>query len=390
MHRLRFCLAAFVCAFLTQPLIVRPLAAQTQITIPPIDFSGVLFTNFQYRTDSRADNFNKFDLERVYLTLRMPAGDRASVRVTAEVFQQQNTPNDAYYQGWVTRFKFAYLQYYYLAGSPSDFTAAARFGMLQTVIIDQEELFWPRWISQPDVERAGLFNGADLGVASLVTLPNKWGEVYGAVVNGPSYTSREMDRFKDPQLRLTLTPLANTHAGMLSTLAISPWFYKGEVASRFVSGGAGQVGPVGSGLARNRWGVFAGMRDPRLTLGAQYSGFHGQGETGANTAASPRVVVDTSGHILSGFAIAKPLALFDTSYSRLDLIARYDKGDENTTTDAKYHVFIGGVIWELNQRVAISLDYQEQLPDDFPVVNGVTITPTPPLKTYFTHVIVNF
>jgi hypothetical protein len=53
-------------------------------------------------------------------------------------------------------------------------------------------------------------------------------------------------------------------------------------------------------------------------------------------------------------------------------------------------VFIGGLIWELNQRVALSLDYQEQLSDDFPVVNGVTITPTPPLKTYFTHVIVNF
>ena len=370
--------------------IPRSVSAQTTVTIPPIDFSGVLYTNYQYRTDSRAKNFNKFDIERIYLTFHMPVGERASFRVTTDVFQQQNTPNDSYYQGWALRLKYGYLQYNYLNGAPNQFSAAARFGMLQTVVIDHEEQFWPRWISQTDLERAGLFNAADAGVSTLVTMPSRWGEVYAAVVNGPGYASREMDRFKDPQIRLTLTPLASSHSPLFTTWAITPWYYKGTVASRFVAGGPGQVGPVGSGLTRNRWGIFTGVRDPRLTLGAQYAGFSGQSETGLNTQFSPRAVVDTSGHLLSAFAIVKPLVLIDTASHRFGVVVRYDKVTENTTTNAKYHVFIGGLLYDLTNRATISLDYQEQLSDNYPVVGGATVVPTPPLKTYFVHVVANF
>ena len=238
------------------------LSAQTQVTIPPIDFSGVIYSNFQYRTDSRAKDFNKFDIERIYLTFRMPAGDRAAIRVTTDVFQQQNTPADAYYAGWAVRIKYGYLQYNYLTGKPTDFTAVARMGLLHTVVVDHLEQFWPRWIAQTDLERAGLNTSADAGAATQLTLPNRWGEIYGAVTNGPGYTSRELDRFKDPQVRLTLTPLANGGSRMLTTWAISPWYYKGEVASRFVAGGVGQVGPVGTGLKRDRWGIFVGHWAP--------------------------------------------------------------------------------------------------------------------------------
>lgn len=367
-------------------LVAVPLSAQTTVTIPPIDLSGVLYTNYQYRTDSRARDFNKFDIERIYLTLRMPVGERASVRVTTDVFQQQTPTNDAYYQGWVLRLKYGYLQYNYLNGGPTAFSGAARMGMIQTVVIDHEEQFWPRWISQTDLERAGLFNAADAGISTLLTLPNKWGEAYAAVTNGPGYTSREADRFKDPQLRLTLTPLAGTPSSILTTWAITPWYYKGEVASRFVNGGAGQVGAVGSGLKRDRYGIFTGIRDPRLTLGAQYAGWKGQSETGLNTPFSPRAVIDTSGHLLSGFVIAKPLALLDTAYSRVGVIARYDKVTANTTTNGKYHVFIGGLLFDLTRRAAISFDYQEQLADNA----AAAALPNQPLKTYFVHVVANF
>jgi hypothetical protein len=367
-----------------------PLRSQTTVTIPPLDFSGVIYTNYQYRTDSRAKDFNKFDIERVYLTFRMPVGDRAFVRVTTDVFQQQNMPNDAYYAGWALRLKYGYLQYNYITGAPNSFAAAARFGMLQTVVIDQEEPFWPRWISQTDLERSGLLLVSDAGVSTLLTLPNKWGEIYAAVTNGPGYTSRETDRFKDPQARLTITPFANSHSPLLQTWMITPWYYKGTVASRFVAGGAGQVGPVGSGLARDRYGIFTGLRDARLSLGAQYAGFKGQSEAGANTPFSPRAIIDSSGHLLSGFAIVRPLALLDTAHTRLGVLARYDKVTTNTTTGGQYHVFIGGLLFDLTRRAAISFDYQEQLSDNRPVVGGVTALPTPPLKTWFMHVVANF
>src|SRR5690348_3295594 len=267
------------------------LPAQTTVTIPPLDFSGLIYSNYQYRTDARAKDFNKFDIERVYLTFRMPAGDRASIRITTDVFQQQNTPNDAYYAGWAVRLKYAYLQYNYITGKPTDFTAAARMGMIHNVIIDHEEQFWPRWISTTLTDRLGLMSSADAGVGTVLSLPNKFGEIYGLVTNGSGYTSRETDRFKDPQARVTITPLANSGIKLLSTWAISPWYYKGTVASRFVTGGANQVGPVGEGLNKTRYGIFTGIRDPRLTLGAHYVQFTGQSETGLNTQASPRAVI---------------------------------------------------------------------------------------------------
>src|SRR3982074_3750888 len=100
-----------------------PPAATVSI---PVDFSGVLYANFQYRGDAGPNkSTNKFDVERAYLTFRMPAGDRASIRITADVFQQQTAPNDAFYRGWVIRAKYAYLQYDYLK-SASGWNALAR------------------------------------------------------------------------------------------------------------------------------------------------------------------------------------------------------------------------------------------------------------------------
>jgi hypothetical protein len=365
------------------------LSAQTQVTIPPIDFSGVIYSNYQYRTDIQAKDFNRFDLERVYLTFRMPAGDRTSIRVTTDVFQQQNPANAAYYAGWAVRIKYGYLQYNYITGKPTEFSALARFGILHTMLIDHEEQFWPRWISPTDVERAGLFSSADAGIATQLNFPNKMGELYAAITNGPGYASRELDRFKDPQVRLTITPLANSGSKLLTTWAISPWYYKGEVASRFVAGGAGQVGPVGNALKRDRYGIFTGIRDPRLSLGAQYAQFKGEGEIGANTQLSPRAVVDSTGHLVSGFAVLKPLALFDTAYSRFGLVARYDKVTTNTNTspEPSYHIFIGGLIFDISRRAQFSLDYQEQLPGSNAAnLGGIN----QPQKSYFMHIVANF
>ena len=366
------------------------LHAQTPVTLPPIDFSGVLFGNYQYRTDAQAKDFNKFDIERVYLTFRMPAGDRTSIRVTTDIFQQQNTANNAdqYYRGWTVRLKYGYLQYNYLR--QGELSALARIGMLHTVVVDHEEQFWPRWIAQTAPERIGLFTSADLGASTLWTLPHRWGEIYGTITNGSGYTSRETDRFKDGAVRVTFTPLANSRSPLLTTLAISPWYLKGASASRFVTGGAGQVGPVGSGLDRDRWGVFAGLRDPRLTLGAHYVSFKGEGENGLNTLASPRTRFDTTGRVLSFYGLVKPLVLLDTAAWHLGVVARYDKVKPNTDNNGAYHVFIGGLTWDLSRRATVSFDYQEQLTDENTVVGGTSTPPTAPLKTYFLHFVANF
>jgi len=348
-------------------------APATTVQLPPIDFSGVLFGNFQYRGDKAAKGQNKFDVERTYLTFKMPAGDRASIRVTTDIYQQTSSTNnaDAYYKGWAVRLKYAYANYTFLKSD--DLKIDGRVGIVQTAVIDQVEQFWPRYISQTAVERAGFFSSADMGAASFVALPNKMGELYVGVANGPGYASREVDRFKDYSTRLSITPLANnSDAGLLKNLTLLGYYYKGTLASSITG--------VGNGLKRDRWGVFAGIKDPRLTIGGDFDQRMDEKDAGVDQAS--RVVSDSTLRLASIFALVKPFQLMDKNGLPLGLIARYDHVKPNTATDPSYFIFIGGLTWDLNKKFQFALDYQEQTPR-----NGATVTPT---KTYFAHWIANF
>ena len=360
----------------------RPAPPPAPTVSIPVDFSGVLYANFQYQgAQGATKSQNKFDLERAYLTFRMPAGDRASIRITADVFQQQDTPNDAYYKGWVVRAKYAYLQYDYLKSA--NWTGVARGGLIHNVVIDHEEQFWPRWISQTAVERAGFFSSSDAGVGTLVTLPNKFGEFYATVVNGPGYTSRETDRFKDYSARLSITPLSGSSNKVIKTFALTGWTYRGAIGSSFVNGGAGQVGAVGSSLPRTRSGVFVGVRDPRLAAGFDWATRQDGSETGLNTVASPRAEVDSTRRLISGFASIKPFQLLnDQSTFPLGLLGRWDWYKPSTGAPGYVNTVIAGLTWDLNKKSALSLDYQEQTPK-----NGVIAATT---KTYFLHMVANF
>ena len=348
----------------------------------PVDFSGVLYANFQYRGDAGPNkSTNKFDVERAYLTFRMPAGERASIRITADVFQQTTPPNDVFYRGWVIRAKYAYLQYDYLKSG--GWNGLVRGGLLHNVVIDHIESFWPRWISTSPVERNGFFSSSDAGVATLLTLPNKYGEFYATIVNGPGYTSRETDRFKDYAARLSLTPFGRSDNKVLKTFALTGWTYVGAVASQFAAGGGGQLGPIGVSMPRTRSGIFLGVRDPRLSAGAEWDTRKDARETGLNTLLSPRVEIDTTGRLIAGFATIKPFQLMnDKSTFPLGLLARWDRFKPNTATAGYINTVIGGLTWDLNKKSAISLDYQEQTPH-----SGAVIAAT---KTYFLHLVANF
>ena len=347
---------------------------------PQLDFSGILFASWNYRTDRGARAQNRFDLERAYLTFRMPAGDRASVRITGDVFQNTSAPGDAFYRGWAFRAKYAYLQYEAVRGT--GLTAMARLGMLQTVAIEHVESFWPRWISRTAIELNGFFQSADMGLAAQVGLPNKRGEIYATVTNGPGYTSRETDRFKDAAARLTVTPFA-TRSGLLQGLALSAWAYKGAVASRFVTGGAGQVGPVGEGLQRDRWGLFAGLKDRRLTLGAELARKIEEGEIGNNTAVSPRAVIDSTSTLVSAFAIVRPVELIaPATRSPLAAVVRYDRTRFNDDTGPAQRLIIAGLILDITSRLSMAADFQQLLPRD-----GAAGADT---KTWFAHFVASF
>jgi hypothetical protein len=375
---------------------------------PGFDFSGVLFGSYGYRLDSLGQaqtggqHANQFGVDRAYLTFRMPAGDNGAIRITSDVFQNANTAQNAYYQGWATRIKYAYLQYTGLKhefGSGS--SLVGRFGILHTVLIDHEEGFWPRYLQQTAVERNSFFSSADAGVASLLTLGNKWGEIYGTITNGPGYASYEKDRFKDFALRASLTPFgdqANMN-GIVKTFTVSPWYYKGYLASSFAAGGANQVGPGTSGaitdaLARDRYGVFVGVKDRRLTAAGEWAQRKDESETGANTTAAPRVMHDSTGRLLDGFIVVRPLELVDASQtSNLALIARFDHFTPNTSptagsyqgTTPSINFWVLGASYDLNQRLTFALDWQKQTGTNYPSPTGTNVRAPADASNVFLH-----
>jgi hypothetical protein len=373
---------------------VAPLTAQTTTPAPPV-FSGLLFGNYNYQLPVSSTQFqnqddNAFVLDRAYLTFRMPAGDRVSVRVTTDIYQSTESSPNAY----TVRAKYAYLQYD-APKQPSGAQLTGRIGIVQNVVIDHFENFWPRYLSQSAVERALFFASADVGVAGLYTLPNKAGEVYATIVNGPGYTTRERDRFKDFAIRLSLTPLASRDiAPIWKNLTLTGWTYRGATASAFVNGGPGQVGAIGDALARNRAGLFAGIREPRLAIGGELAQRSDEADVGDNTAASPRTVSHVTARLLSGILVTRPLAYASAdAKSPFGIVFRYDHVNPTATTSGfaqpasssdAYHTLIAGLFADISSQAQVALDYQEQLTSE-----GSSAPPSP-AKGYFLHFMVSF
>ncbi len=337
-----------------------PAAAMKPAT-PGLDFSAWVFGDFQVQTDSAAkaanggSKPNKFDIGRAYLTFKGPLGDRVSYRVTTDI--RQNASTDSY-KGWIVRLKYGFLQYDYLKPNADGASAFARIGMLHTVLIDHQENFWPRYLTNTAVEKNGFFSSADLGVATGITLPNKLGEIYADVVNGTGYDNPENNRYKDFQGRITITPLGAS-SSILKTLAISPWYSYGGNASVFANS---STNAITDRLKKDRYGIFVGNKDRRLTFGAEYAE-RKDGTDGNTTDATLDNVVQTSGQLYDAFVIVRPLefTMPDTKQS-FGALVRYDHFKPNKDVDGYNQFIVAGLFWEPTRKSTFALDYQGSTP----------------------------
>jgi len=358
----------------------KPAPAAQAAPAPTYSFAAWVFGNYSWQTDSATKSTNggeskdKFDIQRAYLTFQGSVGNRTSFRVTTDIKQNAN---GAVYNGWFVRLKYGYLQYNFIqsAASSSGLNAWARIGMLHTVLIDHEETFWLRYLAQTAPERVGFFSSSDLGASTLWTLPNHLGEVYFTITNGNGYENPEADKFKDFGLRLSLTPFGNrpaagpsgpvgavTGAGatagstrpLFSTFTISPWYYAGQKASKFLV-----TDSITDGLKRNRYGVFVGLKDPRLTAAAEWGESVDESETGT---IATRNVVSATGRLYDGFVIVRPTLWRDPARKNhnIGFVGRFDQFKPNTDNDAYQNFYIAGLFWEPTPKAAVAFDYQHQ------------------------------
>jgi hypothetical protein len=207
--------------------------------------------------------------------------------------------------------------------------------------------------------------------------------VYLTVMNGRGYTNPENDRFKDVAARFTFQPFGND-SGFFRTLAISPWYYKGWNASQFAGPNPAEVGQIADGLQKDRRGIFVGLRERRLTLGAEYSQRLEELESGLNTLLSPRTVSDRTSDLQSVFLLTRPAELVEASrLSRFGLIGRFDRFKLDRDADATNEFLLLGATWDLNQRVTLALDYQGLTP-------AGAANPALPVRTWFLHWVASF
>lgn len=344
----------------------------------PFAFSGVLYLNYQYGGPTTNQSANRFDVDRAYLNFRAAAGSRDSIRVTVDVFQQRDPALDDFYAGWAVRIKYAFLSHQFVGAGPSTTRLFGRIGILQTVIIDKEEQYWNRGLSQAAVELAGYFSSADAGAAMSVGLPNRLGEIYATVVNGNGYTSRETDRFKDYQARVSLSPFANS-SGLLRGLEFSPWVSIGGRASDFLAG-QGTLTPVTGQQKKNRFGLFTGYRNTRVVAGLQLGRKVDVAESADTTVAVVPTTRTVTGNLVSAFAFVRPLG--PASQSPWSLLFRVDNVEPDDSKTGNQRRYIAGTTWDFSTRTSVTLDVQT-----LSFLNGLSGTNT---RTYFLHFIANF
>ena len=131
------------------------------------------------------------------------------------------------------------------------------------------------------------------------------GEVYATIVNGNGYVSRETDRFKDFQARVSISPWANS-TGVLRGLEFSPWVSFGGRASTFAAG-QGTLTPVTEMQQKDRYGFFTGYRNSRLVAGLQLGRKIDVVETADTTADVSPTARTVTGNLVSNFAFWRPL-----------------------------------------------------------------------------------
>ena len=345
----------------------RPVAAQTPAPAQPrIELSGLIDGSYQYHVTPDAGTLagslhNQFQLDRSYLTVRATAGERGSARLTSDLFRNGS-------EGYDLRVKYGYGQYDFLRRE--EVRAFVRAGILQTVMIEEVETFWPRWLGPVAEDRFGFFASADVGVSAGLTLPRRLGEVYATVTNGRGFgNATNDDRFKDVALRVSLTPLARRDgAGLLRTLTVAPWYHKGDTASVFGStlvGGDvpdGYLGRIDAGRQRDRYGVLVGIRDPRLRVMASVAERRSAIESGANTADSPVTLSTRRERLVSAFVVARPLAFADSAAPPLGVVLRVDRLQPRLGAGSDVRYVFGGLTYDLNANMTVSANYQESSP----------------------------
>lgn len=179
---------------------------------------------------NKAKNFNAFDLTRGYLTVQKTITPWLSGRITTDITRISTVAGDNDNGSWETRIKYLYVQM-----NPNDLgpltNMRAEFGQGHNPWLDFEESINPyRAQGTMAIERAGVFNSADMGISMIGNIGGKLADAkvvtgnanydgrYGSwhigVFNGGGYHDAEANNNKALEGRLSIRPLPDMAPGL--------------------------------------------------------------------------------------------------------------------------------------------------------------------------------
>ena len=130
-----------------------------------------------------------------------------------------------------------------------------------------------------------------------------------------------------------------------------------------------------------------GLRDRRLTAGADFAQRIEDLESGANTAGSPRVLRSRTSTLMDAFALVRPMEWMDkkkrSTFGVVGRVDRFKIDKSATVANPNYTFMVLGGFWDLTPRVQLALDYQWQSPRNTPTTAVAS-------KTWFLHWQANF
>ena len=298
-----------------------------------------------------SSSYNEFKVTRGYLTLQKELFPWFHTRITVDAHQDDKGD-------YKNRLKYIYAEF-----RPDDagpFTdMKSEIGMGHIPWLDFEEHINPyRCQGTMAIERAGVFNSADVGVslrgyfggkledAEAKTGSHYYDSRYGSwhvgVYNGPGYHAEEENENKPIEGRLTLRPLPDIIPGLqLSYFGI---YGEGNDEENAAQDWPDYVVNLGMLSYENPW----------LILTGQYFTTEGNAKG---------TWVDQTGEALTteGYSFFGNLKL-PVPDRKLSLFGRYDHFDQDADSkigdDAEYDMFIGGLAYDIYHGNLLMIAYE--------------------------------
>jgi len=312
--------------------------------------------------ESQDEEFHRFRLTRGYINVKAKLAPWLGFRVTPDAHQVENGD-------FVLRLKYLYAEFL-----PPDLAFLtdlhSEVGIGHMPWLDFEEHINPyRCQGTMFIERAGVFNSADLGVSvrgyfggqlgadyqSKVSkhYAGRWGSWHVGVYSGAGYHAIEADENVVPEVRVSLRPLPDLIPGLQI-----------HYFGLFGKGNKEYAAPVTGDPAFPLFQTNLAMlsyQDAWITFTGQYALTHGNAK---GTMVADKTALALQGEGFSLFFNTR-LPVLD---KKLNLFARWDRFDpdrDNRATqgegDDRYDLALGGLAWEFFPQWYLMAVYQRTL-----------------------------